>query len=309
VEEVRTLKNNVLTLIGATPMVKIKKLPGADSARVFAKLELFNPGGSVKDRIALSMIDAAEKKNLLKRDSTVVEPTSGNTGIGLAMVCAVRGYRCVLTMPETMSPERIKILKLFGAEVVLTPGKEGMRGAIEKAESIVNETPHSYMPQQFKNPANPDIHRRTTGPEIWEQTGGKVDVFVAGVGTGGTITGAGEYLKKQNPAVKIVAVEPAKSAVLSGKQPGPHRIQGIGAGFIPEVLNIDVIDEIITVADEDAYEMSALIASREGILCGISSGAAMCGALKAAKDIGRGRNVVVVLPDTGERYLSVSAPV
>ena len=290
-------------------MVKIKKLPGADSARVFAKLELFNPGGSVKDRIALSMIDAAEKKNLLKRDSTVVEPTSGNTGIGLAMVCAVRGYRCVLTMPETMSPERIKILKLFGAEVVLTPGKEGMRGAIEKAESIVNETPHSYMPQQFKNPANPDIHRRTTGPEIWEQTGGKVDVFVAGVGTGGTITGAGEYLKKQNPAVKIVAVEPARSAVLSGKQPGPHRIQGIGAGFIPEVLNIDVIDEIITVADEDAYEMSVLIASREGILCGISSGAAMCGALKAAKDIGRGRNVVVILPDTGERYLSVSAPV
>lgn len=297
---------NVLGLIGGTPLVRIEKIGGPDSADVLAKLESFNPAGCVKERIALSMIEAAEKEKLLKPGGAVIEPTSGNTGIGLAVVCAVRGYRCVLTMPDTMSMERIKMLEFFGAEVVLTPGAEGMTGAVEKAEELLGEFPSSYMPQQFRNPANPAAHRETTGPEIFSRTGGKVDAFVAGVGTGGTVTGAGGYLKDRNPDIRIIAVEPAESAVLSGGKAGPHRIQGIGAGFVPEVLDVPLIDAVITVSDEDAFEMSKLLARREGIFCGISSGAAMCGALEAARDLGPGKTVVTIFPDSGDRYLSMA---
>jgi len=299
------VSENILKLIGNTPMVKLNKIPEPDMAEIYAKLESFNPGGSVKDRIALSMIEDAERKGILKKGSTIIEPTSGNTGIGLAMVCAVKGYKCILTMPETMSLERIYILKSFGTEIVLTPGIEGMSGAIRKAEELLKKIPNSFMPQQFKNPANPEIHRKTTAKEIIEQTNGEIDAFVAGVGTGGTITGVGEVLKEYNKKIKIFAVEPETSAVLSGKPPGPHRIQGIGAGFIPEILNLNIIDEVITVSDEDAFNLTKELARKEGIFCGISSGAALYGALKVAKKLGKGKKIVTIFPDTGERYFSI----
>ncbi|MCL5986327.1 MAG: cysteine synthase A [Actinobacteria bacterium] len=295
---------NVSDLIGNTPMLRLNSVVEAGMAEILAKLESFNPGGSVKDRICLSMINDAENRGLLKPGGTIVEPTSGNTGIGLAMIGAARDYRVVLTMPETMSQERIHILKSYGAEVVLTPGSEGMSGAIKKAEEIVLNT-SAFMPQQFKNPANPEIHRKTTAVEILESTAGKVDAFVGGVGTGGTITGVGEVLKGKNPDVKIVAVEPAASPVLSGGQPGPHKIQGIGAGFVPDVLNMKIIDEIITVTDIEAYQTTKRLSKEEGILVGFSSGAACFAALKIAKDLGEGKVVVTVFPDTGERYLSM----
>ena len=301
----KRIAKSVLELIGNTPMVKLQKIVEPDSAEVLAKLENFNPGGSIKDRICLSMIEDAEKKGLLKPGGTIIEPTSGNTGIGLAMLSAVKNYRCILTMPETMSLERIRILKLYGAEVVLTPGSEGMKGAIKKAEELLKKIPNSFMPQQFKNPANPQIHRDTTAKEIIEQTKGKLDAFVAGVGTGGTITGVGEVLKKKNPKIKIVAVEPEKSAVLSGKPPGLHKIQGIGAGFIPEVLNKKIIDEIVQVSDEDAFETAKRLAKEEGIFVGLSAGAVCWAGLKIAKELGKGKRVVVIFPDTGERYISV----
>ena len=299
------IANNVLELIGNTALVRLNRIVEKDSAEILAKLENFNPGGSVKDRICLSMIEDAERKGLLKKGSTIIEPTSGNTGIGLAMISAVKGYRCILTMPETMSLERIYILKSYGAEVVLTPGIEGMSGAIKKAEELLKKIPNSFMPQQFKNPANPQIHRRTTAQEILKVTQGKLDAFVAGVGTGGTITGVGEILKKHNPKIKIVAVEPETSAVLSGKEPGPHKIQGIGAGFIPEVLNRKIIDQIITVCDNDAFQTAKRLAKEEGLFVGISAGAATWAALKVAKELGKKKIVVVILPDTGERYFSV----
>ena len=297
--------NNVLELIGQTPMVKLNRIAGQDSAQILAKLEFFNPGGSVKDRICLSMIEDAERKGLLRKGATIVEPTSGNTGIGLSMIAAVKGYRCILTMPETMSLERIYILRSYGAEIVLTPGREGMQGAIEKAEELLKKIPDSFMPQQFKNPANPEIHRRTTAEEILAVTQGKIDAFVAGVGTGGTITGVGEVLKKKNLKIKVVAVEPEASAVLSGKQPGPHKIQGIGAGFIPEVLNLKIIDEVVQVADDDAFLTAKRLAKEEGLFVGISAGAATFAALKVARNLGKGKTVVVILPDTGERYFSM----
>ncbi|MFH1655795.1 MAG: cysteine synthase A [Candidatus Omnitrophota bacterium] len=299
------LSKNVLELICNTPMVKLNRIVQSDMAEILAKLESFNPGGSVKDRICLSMIEDAEKKGLLKPGSTIIEPTSGNTGIGLSMVAAVKGYKCILTMPETMSLERIYLLKSYGAEVILTPGIDGMMGSIKKAEELLKKTPNSFMPQQFKNKANPEVHRKTTAKEILEATGGKIDAFVAGVGTGGTITGVGEVLKKQNPDIKIIAVEPKASAVLSGKKPGPHKIQGIGAGFVPDVLNRKVIDEIILIDDNDAFKTSRELAKKEGLLVGISAGAAARAALKVAKDLGKGKTVVVVLPDTGERYFSM----
>lgn len=297
--------NDVTELIGRTPIIKINRLAGVDSAQILAKLENFNPGGSVKDRICLSMILDAEGKGLLKPGSTIIEPTSGNTGIGLAMISAVRGYKCILTMPETMSLERIYILKSYGAEVTLTPGVDGMQGAIKKAEQLLKKIPNSFMPQQFKNSANPEVHRRTTAKEILEATGGNLDAFVAGVGTGGTITGVGEALKKHNPGIKLVAVEPKDSAVLSGRPAGPHKIQGIGAGFVPEILNRGIIDQIIQVDDNDAFKTSKRLAQEEGLFVGISSGAAMWAALKVAKDLGRGKSVVAVFPDTGERYFSM----
>jgi len=301
----RKAEDNIYLSIGNTPMVKLRKLVDSDSAEVFAKLESFNPGGSVKDRICLSMVEDAEKKGLLKANSTIVEPTSGNTGIGLAMIGAAKGYRVILTMPETMSVERRHILHSYGAEIVLTPGIEGMSGAVKKAEELLKQTKDAFMPQQFKNPANPEAHRRSTAPEIWEQIEGKIDAFVCGVGTGGTITGAGEVLKKKNPQIKIIAVEPEASAVLSGHKPGAHKIQGIGAGFIPDVLNRDIIDEIIQINDNDAFNMSKRLCKEEALFVGISSGAAVAAALKAAKSLGKGRRVVTVLPDTGERYFSM----
>lgn len=297
--------NNVLELIGNTPMVRLNKIVEPDMAEIWAKLESFNPGGSVKDRICLSMIENAERKGLISSGTTIVEPTSGNTGIGLAMVCAVKGYKCILTMPETMSLERIYLLKSYGAEVILTPGIEGMVGAIKKAEQLLKKIPNSFMPQQFKNEANPEIHRRTTAKEILSVTNGKIDAFVAGIGTGGTITGVGEVLKKKNSKIRIIAVEPKASAVLSGKVPGPHKIQGIGAGFIPDILNRDVIDDIITVDDNTAFRTSKRLAKEEGLLVGISAGAAAWAALKVAQDLGKGNLVVTILPDTGERYFSI----
>ena len=296
---------NIAELIGNTPIVKLGRLSVPGGAAVLAKLEYFNPGGSVKDRICLSMIEDAEKRGLLKKGATIIEPTSGNTGIGLAMISTVKGYRCILTMPETMSVERRQILASYGAQIVLTPGAEGMAGAVKKAEELFKNTPGSFMPQQFKNPANPEIHRRTTAREILEQTGGKIDAFVAGVGTGGTLTGVGEALKARDPNVKVIAVEPAKSPVLSGGKPSSHKIQGIGAGFIPEVLNIKIIDRIILVDDNDAYQTSKVLARSEGLFAGISSGAAVWAALKVAKELGEGRVVVTLLPDTGERYISM----
>lgn len=294
-------------LIGRTPLLELTRYEKKHDlkAKVIAKLEYYNPAGSVKDRIALAMIDDAEKRGIINKDTVIIEPTSGNTGIGLASVAAARGYRIILTMPETMSIERRNLLKAYGAEIVLTEGSKGMRGAIEKAQELAKEIPNSFIPGQFDNPANPEIHRKTTGPEIWEDTDGKVDIFVAGIGTGGTITGAGEFLKSNNPNIWIVAVEPAGSPVLSKGTPGTHKIQGIGAGFVPKVLNTKIYDEIITVENEDAFATGKELARTEGLLTGISSGAALWAATQVAKrPENAGKNIVVVLPDTGERYLS-----
>jgi cysteine synthase A len=299
------IAEHVTDLIGETPMLRLGRIVRAGSAQVLAKLEMFNPGGSVKDRICLSMINDAEQKGLLKKGSTIIEPTSGNTGIGLAMIAAVKGYKCILVMPETMSLERIYILRAYGAEVVLTSGRKGVEGAIKKAEMLLKQIPNSYMPHQFENLANPEIHRETTAREILKVTNGNLDAFVAGVGTGGTITGVGEILKAHNSKIKIIAVEPENSAILSGKPAGVHRIQGIGAGFIPRVLNRNVIDEVLTVNDEAAFDTARKLAREEGLLAGVSSGAAIWAALKVAKALGVQKTVVVFLPDTGERYFSM----
>ena len=299
------IADNIIGTVGNTPLVRLNRLAVGLGASVVGKVESFNPLSSVKDRIAMAMIEAAEKDGKIGHGSTIIEPTSGNTGVGLAFVCAARGYKLVLTMPETMSFERRLLLKALGAKLVLTPGADGMSGAIRRAEELVKETPNSFMPQQFKNPANPEVHRRTTAVEIWNDTDGQVDIFVAGVGTGGTLTGVGSALKERKPAVRVVAVEPAGSAVLSGCKPGPHKIQGIGAGFVPDVLDRSLIDEVIQVKDEDAAVTARRLAREEGILVGISSGAAAWAGLKlAARDENKGKMIVVILPDTGERYLS-----
>jgi len=295
---------DITAAVGRTPLVQINKL-GSAKAAILAKLESFNPCGSVKDRIALSMIEAAEKDGLIKPDTVIIEPTSGNTGIGLAFICAAKGYRLILTMPESMSIERRKLLQLFGAEIVLTPAERGMTGAVEEAEQLVARNPNAFMPQQFNNPANPQIHRETTAEEIWDDTGHKIDIFVSGVGTGGTLTGCGEVLKQRNKDLKVVAVEPKDSPVLSGGKPGPHKIQGIGAGFVPDVINVEIIDEIIQVSNDDAVEIARQLAVKEGILAGISSGAAMWAAVQLSqRPENRGKTIVVILPDTGERYIS-----
>ena len=297
----------ITDLIGKTPLLKLNRYAAANNldAEIVGKLEYFNPAGSVKDRIAKAMIDDAEAKGLLKPGAVIIEPTSGNTGIGLAAVAAARGYRLIITMPETMSIERRNLLKAYGAELVLTDGSKGMKGAIAKAQELARETTGSFIPSQFTNPANPEVHRNTTGPEIWEDTDGKVDILVAGVGTGGTVTGTGEYLKSKNPDVKVVAVEPADSPVLSKGTPGAHKIQGIGAGFVPDTLNTDVYDEIIAVSNEDAFATGNALAKEEGLLVGISSGAAVFAATELAKrQENKGKVIVVIMPDTGERYLS-----
>lgn len=298
---------SVEELIGRTPLMEIRNIEREKGleARVLVKLEYLNPAGSVKDRIARNMIQAAEEKGLLKPGATIIEPTSGNTGIGLAAIAASKGYRLILTMPETMSVERRNILKAYGAEIVLTEGARGMTGAIEKAEELAKEISGSFLTRQFENPANPEAHRKTTGPEIWQDTDGKVDILVAGVGTGGTITGTGEYLKSQNPQVKVVAVEPSDSPVLSGGAPGPHKLQGIGAGFVPKALNTQVYDEILTLGSEESFAAAKLLAHKEGILVGISSGAALHGAMELARrPENKGKTIVVILPDSGDRYYS-----
>ncbi|MHC4118503.1 MAG: cysteine synthase A [Planctomycetota bacterium] len=295
---------DITAAVGFTPLVRINRL-GSDKAVILAKLELYNPCGSVKDRIAKSMIEAAEKKGLITPDTVLIEPTSGNTGIGLACICAAKGYRLILTMPDSMSVERRKLLKMFRAEIVLTPAQRGMAGAVEKAEQLVADDPNLLMLQQFSNPANPQVHRETTAEEIWNDTDGKVDVLVAGVGTGGTLTGCGEVLKNRNSSLKVVAVEPEGSAVLSGCNPGLHKIQGIGPGFVPDVLNTNIIDEIVQVSNEDALETARQLAAREGILAGISSGAALWAAIEMSRrKETEGKTIVVILPDTGERYIS-----
>ncbi len=299
--------NNITELVGKTPLLRLTNYIRENSleADIYGKLEYFNPAGSVKDRIAKAMIEDAEAKGLLHPDSVIIEPTSGNTGIGLAAVAASKGYRVILTMPETMSVERRNLLKAYGAQLVLTEGPKGMKGAIAKADELAKETPHSFIPSQFTNPANPTAHFATTGPEIWEDTDGKVDIFVAGVGTGGTISGVGEFLKSKNPDIKVIAVEPATSPVLSKGVSGPHKIQGIGAGFVPETLDTKIYDEIIPVENEDAFRTGAAIARREGVLVGISSGAAVWAATELAKrPENKGKLIVVLLPDTGDRYLS-----
>ncbi|MHC4560158.1 MAG: cysteine synthase A [Planctomycetota bacterium] len=299
-----TIFENIVAAVGNTPLVKINKL-GSAQTTILAKLESYNPCGSVKDRIALSMIEAAEKAGLINKDSVLIEPTSGNTGIGLAFICAAKGYKLILTMPESMSIERRKLLKLFRAQIVLTPAERGMVGAVEKAEELLAQNPNAYMPQQFNNPANPQIHRETTAKEILTDSDGNVDILVSGVGTGGTLTGCGEVLKQHNENLKVVAVEPKDSPILSGGKPGPHKIQGIGAGFVPEVLNVDIIDEIIQVANNDAMVTTQQLAAKEGILAGISSGAAMWAAIQLSqRPENKGKTIVVILPDTGERYIS-----
>lgn len=298
---------NLTDLIGRTPLIRLSKVTEGVKADVVAKLEFFNPGGSIKDRISFNMITLAEDQGLINKDTVIIEPTSGNTGVGLAFVAATRGYRLMLTMPETMSIERRNLLKAYGAELVLTPGPEGMKGAIKKALELAEETPNSFVPQQFENPANPKIHRETTAEEIWADTEGRIDVIVAGVGTGGTITGIGEVIKNRKPSLKVIAVEPDDSPVLSGGNPGPHKIQGIGAGFVPKVLNTGIIDEIFRVTNDQALETGRLLARREGMLVGISSGAAVYAALEVAKrSENEGKLIVVILPDTGERYLSTA---
>lgn len=298
--------NSISELIGNTPLVKINKLTEGVYAKVAAKLESFNPASSIKDRIAFAMLADAEKKGLIKNDTVIIEPTSGNTGIGLAFLCASKGYKLILTMPETMSIERRKLFKIFGAELILTPGAEGMEGAIKKAEQLLEQIPNAFIPQQFKNPANPEIHRKTTAEEIWNDTDGKIDILVTGVGTGGTITGISEIIKKRKPDFKAIAVEPFDSPVLSGGKSGSHKIQGIGAGFIPEVLNRKIIDEIFKVKNEEAVNTVRQLAQKEGIFAGVSSGAAMFAALEIAKrKENKNKLIIVILPDTGERYLSL----
>ncbi|HTY13348.1 MAG TPA: cysteine synthase A [Candidatus Omnitrophota bacterium] len=297
--------NSITETIGKTPLIRLNHLDGGLNGAVLAKIESFNPLSSVKDRLGLALIEAGEKTGRIKKDTVIIEPTSGNTGIALAFVCAARGYRLILTMPETMSVERRQLLKIFGAELVLTEGAKGMSGAVAKASELAAATPNSFIPQQFDNPANPEIHRKTTAEEIWQDTDGKVDYLIAGVGTGGTITGVGEILKKRRPEVKVIAVEPNDSPVLSGGKPGPHKIQGIGAGFVPKVFNAGIVDEIIKVTNDDAGAASRKLARAEGILAGISSGAALWAALEVAnRPEAKGKTIVVVLPDTGERYLS-----
>ncbi|NGP60619.1 cysteine synthase A [Paenibacillus thiaminolyticus] len=299
--------NNVTELIGDTPLVRLNRIVPEGSAEIYVKLEYQNPGASVKDRIAISMIEVAEQEGLLKPGDTIVEPTSGNTGIGLAMVAAAKGYKAILVMPETMSIERRNLLRAYGADLVLTPGAEGMNGAVRKAEELVQENPSYFMPQQFKNKANVKVHRETTGPEIVEairSLDGRLDAFVAGIGTGGTISGTGEVLKENFPGIRVVAVEPSASPLLSGGKPGPHKIQGIGANFIPDILNRNVYDQIIAVDNEDAFEVARQVAKSEGILCGISSGAAIHAALQVARELGEGKRVIAVVPSNGERYLS-----